>query len=195
VQALHGAILTLLGVIGAVILAFFLAVGLRHKFVSMLRSFLEWTRLGRIALVKKAAGILETVAGQEQGFTPSMMWVGNLLSALRLALTLAWFYASLRAFSFHVDVLVVVFVNLLMQLVAYLPFQVFGGLGVTETTSLFFYGFFSVPQTELAAVLIGHRLLFYAANLFMLLYLPVHALFFNRPSDHGKPAPGSGSST
>ena len=109
-----------------------------------------------------------------------MIGIGILFSLVYLAVTMLWLYASLQAFSFDTGILPVVFVNVLMQLVSYLPIQVFGGLGVTETTMLYFYGFFNFPQTELAAVLIGNRLLFYLTNLAVLLYLPLHALYFKR---------------
>jgi uncharacterized membrane protein YbhN (UPF0104 family) len=70
----------------------------------------------------------------------------------------------------------------MLQLISYLPIQVFGGLGLTETSMLYFYGFFHSPQVELAAILIGMRLLFYLENLLVLIYLPLHSLFSRRPA-------------
>jgi uncharacterized membrane protein YbhN (UPF0104 family) len=78
-----------------------------------------------------------------------------------------------------------VFANTLMQLVSYLPIQVFGGLGLTESSMLYFLSFFSLPQAELAAVLIGNRLLFYLENLLVLIYLPLHSLLSPRIPEVG----------
>ena len=108
--------------------------------------------------------------------------LGAAFSLVYMAVTMAWIYASLRTFSFEIGILPVIFVNIFMQLISYLPIQVFGGLGVNETTSLYLYGIFGFPQTELAAVLIATRLLFYLTNLAVLLYLPAHTYFFDKSS-------------
>jgi uncharacterized membrane protein YbhN (UPF0104 family) len=185
IPGLHALIAVLLIVIGAVILAFFLTVFLRQKFVAALGLFLDWSRLGRVKLVVRAMEILRSLAGQERGFTPPLVGTGILYSLIRMVITMAWLYANMQTFSFQVELLQIVFVNLLMQLISYLPIHVFGGLGVTETTALYFFGFFDIPHAELAAVLIGHRLVFYLTNLAMLLYLPLHIFLASR-----KPADG-----
>ncbi len=74
------------------------------------------------------------------------------------------------------------FANTLLQLISYLPIQVFGGLGLTETSMLYFYSYFLPHQAELAAALIGIRLLFYLENLLVLLYLPLQSLRSRRPA-------------
>ena len=124
--------------------------------------------------------LLASLAEQEHGFVFRMVGTGIAFSLIYMTVTMLWLYASLQTFSFEIQFLQVVFVNIFMQLISYLPIQVFGGLGVNETTSLYLYGIFNFPQTELAAILIGTRLLFYLTNLVVLLYLPVHTLFFSR---------------
>jgi uncharacterized membrane protein YbhN (UPF0104 family) len=111
-----------------------------------------------------------------------MVGIGLAFSLIYMTVTMVWIYASLMTFSFQIGFLPVVFTNTFMQLVSYLPIQVFGGLGVNETTLLYLYGIFSVSQPELAAVLIGVRILFYLMNLVVLLYLPIYAVFFSTPS-------------
>ena len=182
VTSLHGLIVLLLAVIGAAILGFFVTVFLRQKFIAVLAWFVDKLKLSRLGFVNKLMDLLSNLAEQEHGFVFRMVGIGVAFSLVYMAVTMAWIYASLQTFSFAIGILPVVFVNIFMQLISYLPIQVFGGLGVNETTSLYLYGIFNFPQTELAAVLIGARLLFYLTNLAVLLYLPVHALFFSRNS-------------
>jgi uncharacterized membrane protein YbhN (UPF0104 family) len=54
---------------------------------------------------------------------------------------------------------------------------VFGGLGITETSALYFWSFFQIPQDVLAPALIGIRVIFYVFNLIPLIYLPVYSAF------------------
>ena len=180
VASFHSLILLSLSFIGVAILGFFAAVFLRQKFVSVLAWFVEKLKLSRFGFVNKLMDLLASLAEQEHGFVFRMVGTGIAFSLIYMTVTMLWLYASLQTFSFEIQFLQVVFVNIFMQLSSYLPIQVFGGLGVNETTSLYLYGIFNFPQTELAATLIGTRLLFYLTNLAVLLYLPVHTLFFSR---------------
>lgn len=180
VASFHSLILLSLSFIGVAILGFFAAVFLRQKFVSVLAWFVEKLKLSRLGFVNKLMDLLASLAEQEHGFVFRMVGTGIAFSLIYMTVTMLWLYASLQTFSFEIQFLQVVFVNIFMQLISYLPIQVFGGLGVNETTSLYLYSVFNFPQTELAATLIGTRLLFYLTNLAVLLYLPVHTLFFSR---------------
>lgn len=178
----HLVVEIILTAVGVAILGFFTAVILRHKFISTLRVVLIWLKLIRIGLVSKGLDTLQLLAEQEQSYIFRVIGLGTMFSMFYMVVTMAWLYASLRAFSFQIELMLTVFVNTLIQLVSYLPIQVFGGLGVNETTMLYLYGSFGFSQTELAAVLIAARLLFYATNLFVLLYLPFHTFFINLSS-------------
>ncbi|HEY2982274.1 MAG TPA: lysylphosphatidylglycerol synthase domain-containing protein [Anaerolineales bacterium] len=182
VEALHAVTVAALAGIGAALAVFFAVVLLRERSVSLLQTLVDRLGLGRLGIVKRLMQILHSLAAQEQGFVFRMLGMGILFSLLYMLVTLAWLYAGLQTFSFDVALAPVVFVNVLMQLFSYLPIQVLGGLGVSETSLLYLYGLFGLPQTELAAVLIGTRVLFYAANLVVLLYLPLHSLLLNRSS-------------
>lgn len=176
VDAFHQLIIILLSAIGGAVLIFFLVIFLRQKFVSLLQSLVDRIKLNRFGIVTKGMGIMQSLAGQEHGFVFRMVGTGILFSLIYMSVTMLWIYAGYLTFTFKIGILPVVFVNVFMQLISYLPIQVFGGLGVNETTSLYLYSFFNLPQAELAAVLIAARLLFYITNLLVLLYLPLHAL-------------------
>ncbi len=177
VARFHGLIIVLLTVIGLAVVCFFITVFMRERFVSIARSLLDSLRLGRLRLVTNAMDTLQSLADQEHGSVFRLMGTGILLSLLYMAVTMAWLYASLRAFSLGIGVMPTAFVNTLIQVISYLPVQVFGGLGLTETSMLYFFGPFNLPQAELATVLIATRILFYLTNLVVLLYLPAYGVF------------------
>jgi len=176
----HLVVEIILIVVGMAIFAFFTAIFLRHKFISALRTVLSGLKLIRIGLISKGLDTLQLLAEQEQSFIFRIVGLGTMFSMCYMVVTMAWLYASFRAFSLQIELMLTVFVNTLIQLISYLPIQVFGGLGVNETTMLYLYDSFHIPQAELAAVLIATRLLFYVTNLLVLLYLPLHTLVLNR---------------
>jgi len=181
IEMFHFLVESILTVVGLVILAFFATVFLRHKFVSVLRAVLGWLKLTRVDLVSKGLDTLQLLAEQEQSFIFRVVGMGTLFSMFYMVVSMAWLYAGLRVFSLQIGLIPTVFVNTLIQLISYLPIQVFGGLGVNETTMLYLYSSFHIPQAELASVLIGARLLFYLTNLVVLIYLPLYAFLFRRP--------------
>jgi uncharacterized membrane protein YbhN (UPF0104 family) len=180
VKALHQLIFILLIGIGGAILVFFLGIFLRQKFISLLQGLVDSFKLNRLGIVIKGMDIMRSLAEQEHGFVFRMIGTGILFSLVYMAVTMLWIYSGFKTFAFEIGALPVIFVNVFMQLVSYLPIQAFGGLGVNETTMLYLYTFFQFPQAELASVLIGARLLFYLTNLVVLIYLPVYSFFSNR---------------
>lgn len=183
VQALHGLIILLLTLLGVAIVLFFVAVILREKYITLLAWCMKHLKLFRIPFVIRISNLLTTLIQQDVSFIFRLIWKSVLFSFVYMTISMIYVYASLRTFSFEIGILPVVFANSLMQLVSYLPIQVFGGLGVNETTSLYLFGFFHVSEVELAAVLIVSRVLFYLENLIVLLYLPMYTLLFSRSSD------------
>ena len=83
---------------------------------------------------------------------------------------------------------VLIFVNSWIQLISWIPIQVFGGLGVAETSQVYLYGLFGIPATQMATVSVGLRVILYLFNLISLLYLPSQTLFrrrdFSTPSSN-----------
>jgi uncharacterized membrane protein YbhN (UPF0104 family) len=100
-----------------------------------------------------------------------------LYSFLYLAVTIWFVYANLAIFHLQPHVSAVMFVSVLIQLVSYFPVGVFGGLGITETSALYFWSFFDISQELLAPALIGIRIIFYLFNLIPLIYLPLYSAF------------------
>lgn len=180
VTAVHELILFLIILIGAGLAAFGAVVLFRRKFVDLLRSLLEWTGLLKFRLTQRPLELADMLANFEHKNVIRILLTASGLSSMYLILTFALTYSSLHTFNLPVTLWVVVFVSSMLQLLSIIPIQVFGGLGVSEAASLYFFGLFGFSQGQLAAVLIGLRLLFYLTNLTVLLYLPLHALILNR---------------
>lgn len=179
VAAVHNLILFLLFLISAGLATFGATILLRRKFVDILRGISERTGLLKFRLTQRLLELADTLADIEQKDVFRIMLTAGTLSCIYLILTFAWTYTSLHTFNLPVTLWVVVFVGSMLQLLSIIPIQVFGGLGVSEATSLYFFGLFGFSQGQLATVLIGLRLLFYLTNLTVLLYLPLHTLFIN----------------
>ena len=167
-------ILLILG-IGSVIILFFLTILLRQRFVSVLYRTLEWLKISRIKFVESGMNYLQSLAGMEQNKVLTTFGLLILYSFLYLAVTIACTYTNLATFHLQPDIFAVMFVSVLIQLVSYFPVSVFGGLGITETSTLYFWSFFEIPQNVLAPALIGIRVVFYLFNLIPLIYLPAYS--------------------
>ncbi len=162
--------------IGLILLIFVFTVVFRQRFVSTLNRVLDRLGISQIQLVERGALFLQNLANMKQEKVMGSFVLLLLCSILYLAVTMIWFYSNLAAFHLQMDAAPVVFVSNLMQLVSYFPVYVFGGIGITETSALYFWSFFQIPQDVLAPALIGIRILFYLSNLIPLIYLPVYAV-------------------
>jgi uncharacterized protein (TIRG00374 family) len=180
IESLHSVVVVLLALIFVLILLFFCSIILRERFVFGLRKICDKLNLGKISFVDNSLNMLQSLAEQEQSAVFRMVGLSIAYSIFYLFLTLLWAYATLQTFELKISIDGIVFVNLLTQLISYLPIQIFGGLGVNEISMLYLYGYFGLPQAEIATVLVAARVLFYLMNLLALLYLPIYTFFIDR---------------
>ena len=166
------------------LLGFLLILVYRGTFFNLLQRVLKWMRLSELVLVQKGMDILEAVSRQERDSLLNKMKGVIVGSFLYLVVTLFWLYTGLRVFNIRLEVWEVAYSSALYYLVTYVPIQIFGGLGVTDTSMMFVYRLFGPSLPEMAAVMIGQRILVYLMNLSLLVYLPLYAAVY-RPSDPG----------
>jgi uncharacterized protein (TIRG00374 family) len=169
-------ILLIIG-IGFAILFFFLTILFRHRFISLLGHLLEWLKLSKVRFVENGMNYLQSLANMDQNKVLTTFGLLFIYSFFYLVVTIIFIYANLAIFHVQPQIPAVMFVSVLIQLVSYFPVGVFGGLGITETSALYFWGFFEIPQDVLAPALIGIRVIFYLFNLIPLIYLPVYSAF------------------
>jgi uncharacterized membrane protein YbhN (UPF0104 family) len=177
VGVLHLMVIMLIIAIGAVLAVFTLTVIYRQRTVQIIRSALVRMKLDSISIVSKGLGLLQSLAEIETRDVTGKLLAMVAVSVIYMVGTIFSLYANLRVFGVEIDALGIVFATSLLQLVSYFPIQVFGGLGVSETSTLYFLSFFNVSQDILAPALIGVRVVFYFLNLIPLLYLPIYTAF------------------
>jgi uncharacterized membrane protein YbhN (UPF0104 family) len=185
VNVLHQLVLVVLAAVFLALLVFWTAVLLRQKFIFQLQRIMHWTRLDRLPIAARGLNMLQSVAEQEQRTVIRMFLLGLALSMAYMTLTMVYGYSRIQTFQIPLDLWAVVFVASLMQFVSIIPIQIFGGLGINEVTLLYLYGLFGITQTDLPAILVGQRVLFYLFNLALLLYMPIDT-FASRFGPAGK---------
>jgi uncharacterized membrane protein YbhN (UPF0104 family) len=187
IAGLQAAVIILIIGIGSVILCFFLTILFRQRFISFLTRVLRWLKISGIRLIENGINYLQGFASIEKEKVLTTFSLLLLYSFIYLVVTIAYTYANLAIFHLQVHVSAVIFVTVLIQLVSYFPVSVFGGLGITETSSLYFWSFFGIPQATLAPALIGMRMVFYLFNLIPLIYLPIYSTFLKpyEQAQHG----------
>jgi uncharacterized protein (TIRG00374 family) len=177
IGVLQTPVILLIAGIGCVILIFFLTILFRQRFVSFVSRILKWSRLSKFRLMEAGTNYLQGLANMGQNTVLTTFGMLLLYSFLYLAVTICFIYANLAIFHVQPEAFAVMFVSALIQLVSYFPIGVFGGLGITETSALYFWSFFAISQELLAPALIGIRIIFYLFNLIPLIYLPLYAAF------------------
>ena len=186
IPVLGFATLVVLVIIPLAIGVFIALIILRQKFVGGMRSLAEHLQLERFSFAQRGFEILQFLADQDRSMVFGLLQTAAICSLFYMALTMAWVYASLRAFSITIPASALIFVNSWIQLISWLPIQVFGGLGVMETSQVYLYNLFGIPAAQMATVSVGLRVILYLFNLISLLYLPSQA--FLRRKDFSVPS-------
>jgi uncharacterized membrane protein YbhN (UPF0104 family) len=182
VDVLHAPVILLLVGMGIVIIILTMAINLRERFVEFAKAIVDRLGFSHFRIVRTGMEILQTLGDQEQTSVIRKIKMVLITSSFYLAVSLMWIYSSLRVFNLKIGILPIFFSNALLQVISYLPIQIFGGLGVNEFSNLFLYGLFNIPVAVLSPVLIGTRIMFYLMNLLVLLYLPIYSIFIKQKS-------------
>jgi len=186
VPVLHQLVTFILVALAAGLTVFWTAVFLRQTFVGFLRRILQTLRLDRLSLIQRGLFALESLAAQETKTVTQTLLTGTSLSFAYMLATMAYGYTRVQTFQIPLEFWAIIFIASLMQFVSVIPFQVFGGLGVTELSLVFLYGLFGFVD-EIPAILVGLRVLFYIFNLILLAYVPLDSFL-----DHKKPVTADG---
>lgn len=177
VEELQRAILFFLILVGLGFVAFFLALFWRRLFISLTNRVMLSLRLTRFSFFKQVANALDFFAEMPQGAVFHIVCKAFGLTFVYNLITMAWMVVSMNAFQLPIDALSVLFVSCILQIFSMIPVSVFGGLGITEVTSLYLYTLLGVPGDELSIILVGWRIFYYITNLLLVLYLPIYAFF------------------
>ena len=186
VGALQRLVVLLLAGIFLALGIFWTVVFLRQKFVLQIRKVLHWLHLDRITVIERGLNTLQSLAEQDHKTVIRTLFLGLTLSLCYMTTTMAYAYCRIQAFHIPIDFWAIIFITSLMQMVSLIPVQAFGGLGVTELTSLYLYQLFGIVQVDIPAILIGLRVLFYLFNLALMIYLPMDTFITRLRSTYKK---------
>jgi uncharacterized membrane protein YbhN (UPF0104 family) len=183
IATLHWLIVPLMAGLIIFAVVIFLVFVFRQPLVGAINQLLSRLHLNRIAFLNRNFETLAMFAKRDPGRFRILLGPIAVYSCLTLVLMFAFFYSSLRLFAVTVDVWSIIFIVSLTQLMALVPIQVFGGLGVADITNMYLLSLFGISQSELIPVIIGLRVIFYVVNLFLLLYLPLLNIRLKRESN------------
>lgn len=161
---------------------FFAALLLRQRFIALLRTAFSRLRLDRISFVVRATNSLEALAASDNEFLVTATRRAVVGAFAYLLITLFGLYALTRAFNFDIGIVSLLFVHGAQQLVSYVPIQVLGGLGVTDTSAVYLFSLFGYATAQLIPMLLGWRIFAYMINGLLILYLLAAGAWNRRPS-------------
>lgn len=176
----RGVVVTLLATTVIFLMLFLLVLFFRARFVALLTRIFHFLRIDRFRFIQRGIGLLEELAAQDRGKILRLLMFGVGYSMIYMVATMIWAYARFRTFSLTIDLGVITYVVSILQYTSWFPILVFGGLGITETLSVYLYGTFGADKPQLAAILLGSRVVFYLMNAVSLLYVPIDAMAQNR---------------
>ena len=172
VDVLHEILVILITMILLGLIVVFSTIIFRQWFVNILNNILTRLNLLRFRLVKKGLSILTSLSQVDKEVVNKLMIQALLYSGLYFVITISWSYTLINTFHIPIAFPGMVFVSAVTQIISFIPIQVFGGLGVTEISSLYLYGLFNIPIPELSAALLGIRVYHTIVNALTLLYIP-----------------------
>ncbi len=91
------------------------------------------------------------------------------------AMSWLFFWACLQTFNLAINPWASLLILSFTQLIAVIPVQVLGGLGVFDATTIYMLGLFHISAISAAPVLVGLRIIFYLCNLLLLLFPLIEA--------------------
>jgi uncharacterized protein (TIRG00374 family) len=177
INPLRASVIAVLVTIALAIIVFVSTIVQRQLFLKVINAIAIRLRLIRFSAFQRGLETLQFLTEQDTGRVFALLQTSIICSLFYMFFTMLWVYSNLRAYSMVIPIPIVIFANCWNQLISWLPLQVFGGLGVTETSQVYFYSLFGIPVLQMATVTIGLRASLYLFNLTSLLYLPSQNLF------------------
>jgi uncharacterized membrane protein YbhN (UPF0104 family) len=173
IEELHNLVIGLLIGIAILLIFFWTIAFLRRRFISQIEILFFKLHLQKIGFLQRGFDLFKSLANQDHSIVWKMLLRGVFVSIIYMIFSMLYSFCRVQIFDIPIDFWAIVFIASLMQLVSAIPFQVFGGLGVTEMSLLYLYTLFQVVGVDISAILVGLRIVFYLFNIVIFLYVPV----------------------
>jgi uncharacterized protein (TIRG00374 family) len=147
----------------------------RIKFIHHLGSLFNFLKLDHLSLVQNSLKRLNVLA--ENKIENSSLYFRNVILSTLIIFFISYLFlfSSYRALSLPVGFWLVLFMLSIYYLLNTIPIQVFGGIGIVELSGVYLFGLFGYNENEIAAVMIGLRILIILANVVLVLHLAVES--------------------
>lgn len=163
------------GVTLFILFMFFSVLAFRKRFVNLIVVVVQSMKLYHWQPISRGLDLLSGLSEQSLSQILKKLATAVGFSLIYMLVSLLWGYARLRVFSLIIDFKVVALITCLLQLASWVPVFVFGGLGISESIAVYLFSAFGFAQSEVAAVMLAARLVFYLINALMLLYIPLES--------------------
>ncbi|MFL5802212.1 MAG: YbhN family protein, partial [Roseiflexaceae bacterium] len=150
IAVLHWLVAGLAAGLAGVLLAATLIVLLRQRFIAFVERSARLLRLDRLRITRRMIQILADLAQRDLQGPRGHLGAFIGYSALTLMLMFAFGYCNTRMFGVPIGAWSILFMLALTQIIALIPIQVFGGLGVYDLTSMYLYSLFGFGQSQIA---------------------------------------------
>lgn len=167
-----GLALTLAGVLVVLGLAFVY----RGRMAELTEHVLRVMRIDRFGVVRRGLEMLRVLAQHDLTHMRPLLGPVTIASVFLLGCSVVSSYCSVQLFHIPIGVPEIIFMVVLVQLMSVVPIHVLGGLGVSDLTVMYIYVLFGVGEAAIAPVIVAARLIFYAMNLLLVLYIAGDAL-------------------
>ena len=179
-ESIKGVLVVICAVILFILLLFFVSIAFRKNVVRFFQQVTYMLKLDRWLPVDQFLGTLVALSEQDSYRIVKLISASTGISLIYISATVLWGYARLRTFSFMVDFGIAALLTCVLQLASWLPVFVFGGLGISESISVYFFRNFGFDPFYAAAVLVGVRVFIYLMNALMLFYVPLERFLINK---------------
>jgi uncharacterized membrane protein YbhN (UPF0104 family) len=173
ITVLQWPVLILLVSLGSVLTSVFIILLLRQRFVTLIKKICERLNLLRIRRIGSLLARVELLAYSDSQWLTRISIPLIIQTTLYTILQFGYLYCSFRMFGVNIGPADMAFVMCINLIIAAVPIQIFGGLGVVELTSLYLYALLGYSEAHLAPAILGGRVVFYLINLATLIYLPL----------------------
>lgn len=183
VSPLHRALAVLIVSLGVVLVLCTLAVVGRRFIATPMEKFMRMTGLERVSVCARVLQRVRALADIPNNEITRLMMPVAVWSVIIFGLNFIFAYVSMLMFHVTISPVYLLFVVVLTQFVLLIPIQVFGGLGVYELSAIYLYSLFGMEPSLMTPIVLGWRIVFYAFNLLLLVYLPFVSRFAALPDE------------
>jgi uncharacterized membrane protein YbhN (UPF0104 family) len=164
-------IIAILALLFLMCLLLVVMIMLRQRFAQFLRRIAEAIRLSTWGPVRHGLDLVDRLVNEDLEAMQRLILPLMAYSMLNVLCSAGFIFCSAHLLGLSLDIASTAFFNSLLQLIYWIPVQVFGGLGTYEVASAPVLRLLVADTREVIPYLLSSRIFFYLLNLLMLPFL------------------------